>query len=100
MDRIKKSDSPLMRQYKEWAKHLLKVNPSYVVNPDDIVWYIKGPNWNDPDMEYAHYRSTIRLYGCELLEKFEHIRSLPNDQAKGEYGALMKMAGITEKDGE
>ena len=99
MDRIKKSDSPLVRQYKKWAKHLLEVNPSYVVNPGDIVWYIKGPNWDDPGVEYAHYRLTVSLYGDELLKKFEYIRSLPDDQAKAEYAALMKMAGITEKDG-
>ena len=85
MDRIKKSDSPLMRQYKEWAKDLLKVNPTYVVDHGDIVWYIKGPNWNDPDVEYAHYRSMIRLYGDELLKKFEHIRSLPVEEAEAEY---------------
>ena len=100
MDRIRKSDSPLMRQYKEWAKSLLKVNPRYVVDPGSIVWYIKGPNWNDPDPEYAHYRFMISLYGDELLKKFEHIRSLPDKEAEAEYAELMKMAGITEKDGE
>ena len=100
MDRIKKSDSLLMRQYKKWAKRLLEVNPSYVVNPSDIVWYIKGPNWDAPGVEYAYYKLTISQYGDELLKKFEHIRSLPDDQAKAEYAALMKMAGITEKDGK
>ena len=98
MDRIKKSDSPLIRQYKLWAKDLLGVNPSYVTTPGKLVWYIKGPNWDDPDMEYAHYRSTVGIYGDELLKKFEYIRSLPEEQAEAEYAALMKIAGITEKE--
>ncbi len=100
MKRISKSDSPLMQQYKEWAKDLLKVNPRYVVNPSAIVWYIKGPNWNEPGVEYAHYMMSVSLYGDELLEKFEHIRSLPDEEAKAEYAELMKAAGITDKDGE
>ena len=99
MDRIKKSDSPLMRQYKLWAKDLLKVNPRYVVNPSAIVWYIKGSNWDEPGVEYAHYRATVRIYGSELLEKFEHIRSLPDEEAEAEYAELMEAAGITDKDG-
>lgn len=100
MDKISKNDSPLMRQYKQWAKSLLKVNPRYVTNPKDIVWYIKGPNWKDPDVEYAHYRLTVSLYGDELLKEFERIRSLPNEEAWSAYAELMKAAGITEKDGE
>jgi len=100
MDRIKKSDSPLMRQYKKWAKDLLKVNPRYVTDPRSLVQYIKGPNWDNPDVEYAYYRTTINLYGDELLDKFEYIRSLPDKEAEDEYAALMRIAGITEKDGE
>ncbi len=100
MDKISKNDSPLMRQYKRWAKSLLKVNPYYVTNPKDIVWYIKGPNWDDPDVEYAHYRLTVSLYGNELLNEFERIRSLPDEEAWSAYEELMKAAGITEKDEE
>ena len=95
MDKIRKSDSPLMRQYKQWAKSLLKVNPRYVTNPGDIVWYIKGPNWNDPEVDYAHYRFTVSLYGDELLEEFERIRALPIEEAKAAYQRLRDAAGIS-----
>ena len=69
----------------------------YVTNPKDIVWYIKGPNWDDPDVEYAHYRLTVSLYGNELLKEFERIRSLPDEEAWSAYVELMKAAGITVK---
>ena len=97
MDRIKKSDTPLMKQYKRWAKYLLDCNPRYVTDPASIVWYIKGPNWDGCG---TYYRTTVKIYGKELLEKFEHIRSLPDDEAKAEYAELMKAAGVTAADGE
>ncbi len=100
MDKIKRGDSPLLKQYKRWAKYLLKVNPRYVIDPNSIVWYIKGPNWSDPDVEYAHYRFHISLYGDELLKEFERIRALPDKEAVVEYSKLKDMAGITDKDGE
>lgn len=100
MDKIKRGDSPLLKQYKRWAKYLLRVNPMYVIDPNLIVCYIKGPNWNDPDVEYAHYRFTISLYGDELLKEFERIRSLPYEVGLVEYSKLKDMAGITDKDGE
>ena len=65
-------------------------------NPQDLIWYIKGPNWNDPDVDYAHYRMTISLYGKELLDKFERLRSLPEKKAIDEYKALLMIAGIKE----
>ncbi len=84
----------LMAQYKKWAKHLMKVNPGYVTEPDRIVGYIKGPNWDDPEPEYAHYRYFIRAYGPELLDEFEAIRSLPSDKAKERYQKLLSESGI------
>lgn len=97
MRRISKSDSPLIRQFKRWAKGLLKVNPRYVTNPRDLVRYIKGPNWDAPDVEYAHYKETIGFYGSELLRKFEYIRSSSEGEAVAEYRALLEMAGIEEE---
>ena len=100
MDRIKKGDSPLLKQYKRWAKDLLNVNPRYVIDPNSIVWYIKGPNWSDPGVEYAHYRFQISLYGDDLLKEFERIRVLQDKEAVAEYSKLKDMACITDKDGE
>ena len=37
MDKIKRDDSLLLKQYKRWAKDLLKVNPRYVIDPNSIV---------------------------------------------------------------
>lgn len=80
-----KPKDPLSVQLREWAKSLMKVNPDYVTDPGRLIPYIKGPNWDDPDIEYAHYRNTISLYGKELLEFFENIRSIPDQYAQAEY---------------
>ena len=86
--------SKLMAQYKKWARQLLKVNPDYVTEPYRIVGYIKGPNWDDPEPEYAHYRDFIRAYGPELLEEFEAIRALPRNEARERYRKLFSESGI------
>lgn len=99
MNKIKTSDSPLMKQYKRWARSLLKVNPSYVTCPDNIVWYVKGPNWDEPHWEYAHYKDRISCYGKELLAEFEKMRALPQNEACDVYRAMMKEAGVEETNG-
>ncbi len=86
----------LLKQFKKWAKSLMKVNPDYVRSPRRLLGYIKGPNWDDADVEYAHYRTLVQQYGPELLDKFEWLRTAPADDAKAEYGRLLKAAGIEE----
>ena len=96
MKKITKNDGPLLVQFKRWAKGLLKVNPRYVTNPRDLVSYIKGPNWDAPDVEYAHYRLQVSLYGDELLGVFERMREAKLGEGLDEYRDLLKQAGIEE----
>lgn len=86
----------LLKQFKKWAKSLMKVNPVYVTNPEWLLPYLRGPNWDDPDVEYAHYRNIVSSYGKELLEEFERLRSASIEEAKAEYRSLLKAAGIEE----
>lgn len=89
-------DKELLRQFKSWAKGLLKVNPSYVIDPAKLRSYVRGPNWDAPDCEYAHYKTRIRLYGKELLGMFERLRSGWGEGGLEEYRSLLKAAGIKE----
>lgn len=86
----------LLKQFKKWAKSLMKVNPVYVTDPEWLLPYLRGPNWDDPDVEYAHYRDIVSSYGQELLEEFERLRSASIEEAKAEYRSLLKAAGIEE----
>lgn len=83
-----------MKQFKQWAKSLLKVNPDYVLDPNRLISYIKGPNWNGSDVSYAHYKETISFYGPELLAKFEELRALPDGDAEREYADLLSQSGV------
>lgn len=89
-------EKKLLKQFKKWAKSLLKVNPKYVTDPERLLPYLRGPNWDDPYVEYAHYRDTVSFYGQELLEEFERLRSASIEEAKAEYRRLLKAAGIEE----
>ena len=93
----KEIDKNLLKQFKDWAKSLLKVNPGYVKNPHDLRWYVRGPNWDAPDCEYAHYKIRIRMYGDELLGMFERLRAGTGEEGLEEYRSLLKAAGIKEE---
>ena len=87
----------LLKQFKKWAKSLMKVNPDYVTDPERLLPYLRGPNWNEPGVEYAHYRTTVRLYGNELLAEFERLREMPHEDAVKEYQALLNDSGLAGK---
>lgn len=86
----------LLRQFKRWAKSLLKVNPSYVTDPALLRDYVKGPNWDHPYWGYAHYKERIALYGQELLGMFERLRAGNGEEGLAEYRSLLKAVGIEE----
>lgn len=94
---MKVTDSKLLRQFRKWAKRLMRVNPDYVLDPRKIRDYITGPNWDDSDIEYAHYRSTVAIYGDELLEFFEKVRSSPKEEAFAMWRDALEQAGIKEE---
>lgn len=96
MKRISKNDSPLLKQFKRWAKSLLDINPAYVQEPELLQSYIKGPNWNDADPSLAHYKTTITLFGEELLGVFERMREGKIGENLDEYRGLLCRAGIDE----
>lgn len=89
-------DPKLLRQFRHWAKRLLKVNPSYVKDPALLRSYVQGPNWDAAHWEYAHYKERIELYGPELLGMFERLRAGKTDEDLAEYRSLLKAAGIEE----
>ena len=41
----------------------------YVTDPERLLPYLRGPNWDASGVEYAHYRQTVSFYGKELLEQ-------------------------------
>ena len=86
----------LLMQFRKWAFRLMKVNSDYVRDPNRLRDYVKGPNWNDPGCEYAHYRDTVGFYGEELLGMFERLRDGEGEEGLAEYRALLKAAGIEE----
>lgn len=87
----------LLKQFKRWAKSLLKANPDYVRDPERLRGYVKGPNWDHPDPEYAHYRDDVAFYGPELLGMFERLRAGNGEEGLAEYRALLNAAGIEER---
>lgn len=94
----KKQKDPLLVQFREWAKSLLKVNPDYVKDPGCLIPYIKGPNWDAPDVEYAHYKHMISLYGNELLELFERLRTLEYHDACEAYRKVLWESDALKKE--
>ena len=86
----------LQKQFAKWAKHLLKVNPDYVRNPERLRGYLQTPNWDGDHWEYAHYRDYIRNGYPELLPVFERMRESQGDEGLAEYRRLLKDAGIKE----
>lgn len=93
----KETDKNLLKQFKKWAKSLLKVNPRYVRNPYDLRWYVRGPNWDAAHWECAHYKERIEMYGPELLGMFERLRAGKGEEGLEEYRSLLKAAGIEEE---
>jgi len=79
----------LESQFANWAKSLLKVNPTYVNEPSSLIGYIKGPNWDNSGIEYAHYRSYIAHIGNELLAFFEELRTADEATATAKYRAAL-----------
>lgn len=96
MRRITRGDSLLLKQFKRWAGSLMKANPDYVTDPERLRDYVRGPNWNDPDLTYAHYMLTVAGYGKELLGLFERLRA-DGDAGLDEYRGLLAQAGIKEE---
>ena len=88
----------LLKQFKKCAKCLLKVNSDYVRDPDRLLPYLRGPNWDDPDVEFAQYKQTVRLYGDDLLREFERLRSMPHEDAAKEYRSLLGESKIIPGD--
>ena len=86
----------LLNQFRKRAFRLLKVNPDYVQDPRRLRDYVKGPNWNACECEYAHFRDTISFYGEELLDMFERLRAGEGEEGLEEYRALLNAAGIEE----
>lgn len=98
MRKEKTKNEMLMDQFRAWAKGLLKVNPEYVKDPERLIPYIKGPNWDAPDVSYAHYRSMVSMYGRELLDWFEGLRSLSHHEACETYKRVLWDSGALDKE--
>lgn len=88
------TDSRLSIQAAKWAASLLNVNPRYVLDPISLVSYIRGPNWNDPGAEYAHYEDVIKYIGAELYEEFASYRDVPMDEAERRFKLLQQCIGL------
>ena len=88
------ADSPLLLQAAQWAASLLKVNPRYVLNPSALVCYIWSPNWNNPDVELAHYEDHIKQIGEELHTEFASYRNVPMDEAERRFKLLQQWIGL------
>lgn len=92
------ADSPLLLQAAQWAASLLKVNPRYVLNPSALVCYLWSPNWNNPDVECAHYESQIKSIGAELHTEFASYRNVPMDEAERRFRVLQQWIGLKPKE--
>lgn len=92
------ADVPLRLQAARWAASLIGVNPRYVLEPDAIVGYVRGPNWNDPEPEMAHYEGQIRSVGEELWHEFSSYRGVSVDEAERRFRLLMEEIGMLPKE--
>lgn len=88
------ADNAVLVQFAAWAEDIIKVNPRYATDPRAIPAYVKTGNWNAPDVCYAHFESTIRLYGEELRKEFETIRNLPAKEGEGRMVRLIRGVGL------
>jgi len=96
-DKAKAKHAQLMKQFKRWSKKLLVVNPSYVKDPKRLRWYLRSPNWDASDVEYAHYGMFIRACYPELYPVFVRMRKTTDDKGLEEYRSLLREAGIEEE---
>ena len=93
------TDVPLRLQAARWAASLISVNPRYVLDPKALVWYVRGPNWNDPAVACAHYEERIRSIGERLWHEFSSYRGCTIDEAERRFRLLMEEIGMLPKEG-
>lgn len=98
MKKKKEKLTPLQKQFKAWSKKLMDVNPGYVRDVKRLRSYLKSPNWDDPEVEYAHYREFVAYCYPELLPVFERLRESDGDEGLDEYRGLLRDAGIKEEE--
>lgn len=90
---------PLYLQAAQWAASLLKVNPRYVLEPSALWYYLKGPNWNDPGVDYAHYEEYAKAIGTDLWMEFSGYRGVPLEEAVRRIAWLLRQIGIFVQEG-
>lgn len=90
---------PLYLQAAKWVASLLKVNPRYVLEPSALWYYIKGPNWNDPRVDCAHYEEYVKAIGTDLCREFSGYRSVPLEDAVRRMTWLLRQIGIVAQEG-
>lgn len=90
---------PLYLQAAQWAASLIRVNPRYVLEPSALWYYIKGPNWNDPEVACAHYETQIQAIGFELWQEFSGYRGVPLEEAVRRMAWLLRQIGIFVQEG-
>lgn len=90
---------PLYLQAAQWAASLLRVNPRYVLEPSALWYYLKGPNWNDPGVDYAHYEEYVKAIGTDLWMEFYGYRGVPLEEAVRRMSWLLRQIGIFVQEG-
>lgn len=93
------ADNPLILQAAQWAASLLRVNPRYVLEPSALWYYLKGPNWNDPGVDYAHYEEYVKAIGTDLWQEFSGYRGVPLEEAVRRMAWLLLQIGISVQEG-
>lgn len=88
------ADIPLQVQFAQWATTLLGVNPRYVLCPDSLVRYVRGPNWSDPGIDYAHYEEYVKAIGNELWHEFSSYRGTSVEEAARRFTRLLDAVGL------
>lgn len=91
------ADIPLRLQAARWAASLIGVNPRYVLAPDALVHYVRGPNWNDPEVGCAHYEERVKSIGQELWHEFSSYRGCTVDEAERRFRLLMSDIGMISR---
>ena len=94
------ADDPLIVQFAEWASRLLPLNPRYVLDPQDLASYIRGPNWNSPGVEYAHYEEYVKGIGKELWSEFSLYRKSSLHEAYRRIRWMLGQVGLTNNENE